>query len=86
MNHHYSMRLLRASKVPMVPVDFSGKPHCNRRRTPAGGRMQGGGGGKVYGRSRMTMDPCIPTMPGRTTIGGGWGGGGHVHSTQLGHT
>ena len=39
--------------------------------------MGGGGGGRaggwrecshvMHGRSRMTIDPCIPAMPGRTT-------------------
>ena len=27
----------------------------------------GGGAQFVHGRSRMTIDPCIPTMPGRST-------------------
>ena len=38
----------------------------------AGTKHTAGGGGIVifmHGRSRMTIDPCIPTMPGRTTSG-----------------
>ena len=34
-----------------------------------GGKLGGGEGGTqfVHGRSRMTIDPRIPTMPGRST-------------------
>ena len=37
----------------------------------AGGTGGGGAGGTqlVHGRGRMTIDPCIPTMPGRSTSG-----------------
>ena len=34
-----------------------------------GGREGGGGTQCVHGRSRMTIDPRIPTMPGRSTSG-----------------
>ena len=46
----------------MVGLTEGGKCHV-----AGGGR--GGGTQFVHGRSRMTIDPSIPTMPGRSTSG-----------------
>ena len=47
---------------------------------------EGGGTQFEHGRSRMTIDPSIPTMPGRSTrgrSGGGCGGGWTATTTTT---
>ena len=48
-----------SSRLPCRDFDTVG-------RTSA---REGGGGGVMLGRSRKTADPCLPTMPGRSTSG-----------------
>ena len=49
-------------------------------------KEKGGGGGTqfVHGRYRMTIDPRIPSMPGRSTSGFGGGGTAELTMWPLG--
>ena len=55
------------SRMYRVECKLEKCPRSNRNAEP--GRGGGGGGGTqvVRGRSRMTLDPRVPTMPGRST-------------------
>ena len=61
-----NLQRLRISPVPVVEEKLKSRVILHISYGEGGG---GGGAKLVHGRSRMAIDPRIPTMPGRSTLG-----------------
>ena len=67
----YGEALLSRGQVSSLPLNVRMQAHVLSQDLSQGMPVWGGGGGGtqfVHGRSCMTIDPRIPTMPGRSTL------------------